>query len=369
METRPERGITHKKKVVWAPTAAAASAQLHPGAKIPSSNASVHNPLRRSPRGVSFHDNDDDDSVDPKLVRPRAKLPGRKRPNDASTSCQNISRRKLLETVAEVEGEGDGKKNGKICCRCNPQDVLDAINILSVIQKAKIVELGWGKILDISIDAVASRDLFMWLLPRIDTIDMMLRVHPHMVLPINKHVVQTVLGVPSGTMPLPQHSYNDVNAERARLGQALGCPPSKITISCLKAKLAEHKADDLSIKCFFLILFNRLLFSTTSINICNTEVQYTMDWGNFANIDWQQAILSDLRSAANNWKAPGPKAANPSLSSCPPFLIIYYLDNLMHTENHDNRMVTPRAALFTKKKVSTIRLADRWKDAQGVYHP
>ncbi|CAN6358514.1 unnamed protein product [Urochloa humidicola] len=91
-----------------------------------------------------------------------------------------------------------------------------------------------------------------------------------------------------------------------------------------------------------------------------------MDWGNFSNVDWQQAILSDLRSAADNWKAPGPKAANPSLRSCPPFLIIYYLDNLMHPENHANRMITPRAALFTKK-VGTVRLADQCKDAQGVY--
>jgi hypothetical protein len=37
----------------------------------------------------------------------------------------------------------------------------------------------------------------------------------------------------------------------------------------------------------------------------------------------------------------------------------------MHKLNHGNRSRTPRAALFTKEKVSAIALADRWKDDQG----
>jgi hypothetical protein len=38
----------------------------------------------------------------------------------------------------------------------------------------------------------------------------------------------------------------------------------------------------------------------------------------------------------------------------------------MHKLNHGNRSRTPRAALFTKEKVSAIALADRWKDEQGI---
>ncbi|CAO2163491.1 unnamed protein product [Urochloa humidicola] len=117
---------------------------------------------------------------------------------------------------------------------------------------------------------------------------MQLRAPPNTVLLINKHVVHTVLGVPTGTRPPPKVSYNDVNAERARLAESLGSLPGKITISRLKDKLREHK--------------------------------------------------------------------------------IYYLDNLMHKENWGNRMITPRAALFTGKKVATLELADRLRDHQGIIH-
>jgi hypothetical protein len=37
----------------------------------------------------------------------------------------------------------------------------------------------------------------------------------------------------------------------------------------------------------------------TSINVCNTEVELTMDWENFRNVDWQQAMPNNLQSAVN----------------------------------------------------------------------
>jgi hypothetical protein len=152
--------------------------------------------------------------------------------------------------------------------------------------------------------------------------------------PLDKHAIRTVLGVPAGTTPPPKHSYNDVNAERAKLAAALGCT-SAITIDRLRAKLREHQVDDLSIRCFFLILFIRLLFSTTSINVCSTEVELTMDWENFRNVDRQQAMLNNLKSAAKSWNERGESSHNPSLSSCPPFLIVsHYLAQLYSTYMH-----------------------------------
>jgi hypothetical protein len=163
---------------------------------------------------------------------------------------------------------------------------------------------------------------------------MVLRASPNIILPLNKHAIQTVLGVPAGTTPPPKHSYNDVNVERAKLAAALSCS-SAITIDRLKAKLREHQVDDRSIWCFFLILFNRFLFSTTSINVCNTEVELTMDWENFRNVDWQQAILNNLKCAAKSWNERVGSSNNPSLSSCPPFLIVsLYLSQLYSTYIH-----------------------------------
>lgn len=42
---------------------------------------------------------------------------------------------------------------------------------------------------------------------------------------------------------------------------------------------------------------------------------------------------------------------------------IYYLENLDHPLNDNNhRMVVPRAAVFSKKYISTLTIADRWAD-------
>jgi hypothetical protein len=132
-----------------------------------------------------------------------------------------------------------------------PIDVIEAMKILSVDQRQKICDLGWGEILEITIDAVRTRELYKWLLSKIDIPNMVLRASPNITLPLNKHAIQTVLGVPAGTTPPPKHSYNVVNAERAKLAATLGCP-SAITIDRLKAKLREHQVHDLSIRCFFL---------------------------------------------------------------------------------------------------------------------
>ena len=86
------------------------------------------------------------------------------------------------DTLQELE-----PKPGKRCCRCNPKDVIDAINLMSGPQKEKIRDLGWGKILDITIDAVKRRELFKWLLTKVDVLSMEIRVPPHTILPITKH--------------------------------------------------------------------------------------------------------------------------------------------------------------------------------------
>jgi len=273
----------------------------------------IDNTVRRSPRLTTVQAADDDNDVfQPVKARPRIKIAAHKHAAGAPL------KRQLLSTIQESEELEP--KPGKTCCRCNPKDVIDAINLMSGPQKEKIRDLGWGKILDITIDAVKRRELFKWLLTKVDVLSMEIRGPPHTILPITKHAVHIVLGVPTGTRPPSDHSYKEVNEEKARLATALGCQGNRITIARLKSKLSEHKGDDLSIRCFFLLLFNRLLFSTSAFDISNTEVKYTMDWDSFDQVDWQQIMVNDIRDAAKQWM--GCKSDNPSFSSYPPFLIV-----------------------------------------------
>jgi len=70
----------------------------------------------------------------------------------------------------------------------------------------------------------------------------------------------------------------------------------------LKKELAKGRADDRSMRCFFITIFNKLLFPTSAFNISNTDIEYTMHFDSFADIDWQQAILDGVCATAINCK-------------------------------------------------------------------
>jgi hypothetical protein len=59
-------------------------------------------------------------------------------------------------------------------------------------------------------------------------------------------------------------------------------------------RVAKGGIDDLTKWCFFLVLFNRLFFSTPSLAINNSEIGETMDMSNFDDIDWCHMIYLDL---------------------------------------------------------------------------
>jgi hypothetical protein len=60
---------------------------------------------------------------------------------------------------------------------------------------------------------------------------------------------------------------------RRELMAQLGIATNKITVTRLLEEVAKGNADDLSMKCFFLVIFNRLLFPGTGYDIANTDLQ------------------------------------------------------------------------------------------------
>jgi hypothetical protein len=71
-----------------------------------------------------------------------------------------------------------------------------------------------------------------------------------------------ILGVPNqgGGKPLGINEAVAASNLRAELGLA----KDEFNVTLLKDHLRKGEDDDLTIRCFFLILFNRLLFPTTS---------------------------------------------------------------------------------------------------------
>ncbi|KAJ1256740.1 hypothetical protein BS78_K319100 [Paspalum vaginatum] len=122
------------------------------------------------------------------------------------------------------------QQKARLCIRCNPQQVLEAIEILNGPQNERICSFGWGRFLDMKINAVESRELFLWLLERIDVDALVLIVNPNTILPLTKSAVETVLGIPSGTRSPPSKPPKDVSNDKKKFADALQCGASKITI-------------------------------------------------------------------------------------------------------------------------------------------
>jgi hypothetical protein len=120
---------------------------------------------------------------------------------------------------------------------------------------------------------VESRNLFLFLLDRLDTNSMVVRVPPNIELPVNKPAVDAVLGVPAGTEGIPEKSSKELSNAKRELMAQLGIATNKITVTRLLEEVAKGNADDLSMKCFFLVIFNRLLFPGTGYDIANTDLQ------------------------------------------------------------------------------------------------
>lgn len=72
----------------------------------------------------------------------------------------------------------------------------------------------------------------------------------------------------------------------------------------------------LTMRCFFLVIFSKLLFPMTNIDITRKDVVLTKDLNNFGNIDWCKAIVDDC-----TWDKKKDKTTK-SINVCTAFLLV-----------------------------------------------
>jgi hypothetical protein len=184
--------------------------------------------------------------------------------------------------------------------RCNPQHVIVSIQILNDRQRQAIARRGFTSILDMRVDALGNRSHLAWLMEKLDHNDMTIRAGPGKELKITKETVHLILGLPNagGGTTLGIDEAVAANNLRAELGLS---KEEFATVAALQDHLRKGFDDDLSIRSFFLILFNRLLFPTASWGITNHEVLLTEEMDRFHEMDWCQLIFNDLCQVAKKW--------------------------------------------------------------------
>jgi hypothetical protein len=149
------------------------------------------------------------------------------------------------------------------------------------------------------VDALGSRYHLAWLMEKLDHNDMTIQAGLGKELKITKETVHLILGLPNagGGKALGIDEAVAANNLRAELGLS----KEEFGVAALQDRLGKGFDDDLSIRYFFLILFNRLLFPTARWGITNHEVLLTEEMDRFHEIDWCQIIFNDFCQAAKKW--------------------------------------------------------------------
>jgi hypothetical protein len=96
----------------------------------------------------------------------------------------------------------------------------------------------------------------------------------------------------------------------------------EFNVTLLHDRLRKGDDDDLTIRCFFLILFNRLLFPTASWGITNHEVLLTEKMHRFHETDWCQLIFNDLCEAAKKWHTRSTTNVSTTIYGCSIVIVV-----------------------------------------------
>jgi hypothetical protein len=114
--------------------------------------------------------------------------------------------------------------------------------------------------------------------------------------------VRLVLGLPSTGGSLPQFNWQEKVVAAVSLRQQLGVnDPKDLDVQLCINRVKRGGLDALTMRCFYLAIFNRLLFPTASWEITNREKKFTDDMEKFDQIDWCHLIYVDLCHAVMKW--------------------------------------------------------------------
>jgi hypothetical protein len=178
-------------------------------------------------------------------------------------------------------------------------------------------------------DIVECRMLIAWLMDRASPFDMMVRIGRGKVFSITKESISMVLGLHIGGCSLHSSPQTEVSRFRKQLitelNQELLTDDDPIHISNLQEEILKGRVNPLFFRCFFMILFNRLLFPTSNSNIGPSDINMVLHPEFFSAVDFSQAVYNDLQTAIRRWHGRNKKQHTQTIFGCSVFLIVSLL--------------------------------------------
>lgn len=167
-------------------------------------------------------------------------------------------------------------------------------------QREYVQRKGFASLFEMTVPALESRGLLHHLMDIIDPNDMTIKAGPGKNLEITKEVIHKILGLrDNGNLPRVP-SWTEGVAEATSFRQQLGVGKGPFTWEMMKAEVDKGGADRRTMRCLFLIVFNRFLFCTGA-NITNDHLCWTLEMDHFDEFDWCQLVYNDLCMSVSKW--------------------------------------------------------------------
>jgi len=214
--------------------------------------------------------------------------------------------------------------------RCAPSTFNKFVDNLTLNQRIKIIEMGFGGLLGISAERIGSRELLKFLFDRLDPNSMVIELGKNRGIHVTPFAVKQVLGIPDSGEDLPLQTNNHASKALSKLKIMLGLEESQdLHASHLQKILKDDLElcsnlidDETAIRFFFIIASNKLLFPSTDNNIRCKDIYLTRDLSRLSDMNRCKAVVDDLRHAAHAYHIDKTKKGTPSLPGCAILLIV-----------------------------------------------
>lgn len=210
--------------------------------------------------------------------------------------------------------------------RCAPSTFNSFVDHLTLWQRRRIKDMGFGGLLCVAAERLESRELLKFLFDRLDPKTMVLNVAKDKGIHVTPFMVKQVLDLPEGGEDIVLSTHIQASKALSAFKTLLGLQESHdLNASHLQKTLKDDLelgsgmiTDDMAIRFFFIIACNKLLFPSTDNNIRCKDVYLTRDLSCLPALNWCKAVVDDIREAALNWQS---DKAKKSFSGCAILLI------------------------------------------------
>ncbi|XP_035830944.1 uncharacterized protein LOC118480282 [Helianthus annuus] len=222
-------------------------------------------------------------------------------PCDAKRKKSTATRRKSTRPPASFQSKKYEPFSGpKIKLKTSPDNLVTLVNSLNKVQKNKVIEMGFGALLNFNIHHVPTR-LAFWLASNYDDAAGVLNFGATR-LRITSTLVNTIFGIPNGGIKI-------VEKERARDSNPVVKEwrdqfndNTKVSPVGLKDMMITDTSSGRSFELNWLVLYNTILGEISACNTVNQRFLGCVDPNEkISNFDWSSYMITCLDRTTNAW--------------------------------------------------------------------